>query len=86
MIENYDMRSADETPVNHHIKSIVKCDDPVDVTKNPHEFVVKGAVCNTVGRMVNNIAIQPEPCHENLVLYHYATRSRQRLDRQDTPR
>ena len=76
VIENYDMRSADEMPVNHHIKSIVKCDDLVDVTKNPHEFVVRGAVCNTVGRMVNNIAIQPEPCHENLVLNHYATRSR----------
>ena len=33
VIENYDMRSADEMPVNHHIKSIVKCDDLVDVTK-----------------------------------------------------
>ena len=29
VIENYDMRSSDEMPVNHHIKSIVKCTDLV---------------------------------------------------------
>jgi len=76
VIENYDMRSADEMPVNHHIKSIVQCADLLDVTHNPHEFVVRRAVCNTAGRAVSNIAIQPEPCHENLVLNHYITRSR----------
>jgi hypothetical protein len=76
VIENYDLRSADELPVNHHIKSIVQCADLLDVTPNPHEFAVRGAVCNTAGRAVSNIAIQPEPCHQNLVLNHYVTRSR----------
>jgi hypothetical protein len=76
LIENYDLRSPDDLPVNHHIKSIVQCADLLDVTPNPHEFVVKGAVCNTVGRAVSNIAIQPVPCHETLVLNHYITRSR----------
>jgi tetratricopeptide (TPR) repeat protein len=78
VIENYDMRSADEMPVNHHIKSIVRCQDLLDVVKeNPHEFRVKGQVCNTAGHPVPNTAIQPEACHVNLVLNHYVTRSRQ---------
>jgi Glycosyl transferase family 2 len=76
VIENYDMRSSDEMPVNHHIKSIVKCAHLRDTTRNPHEFVVKGPVCNTAGQAVPNTAIQPDPCHQTLVLNHYMTRSR----------
>jgi hypothetical protein len=78
VIENYDMRSADEMPVNRHIKSIVRCRDLVDVnTQNPHQLHVTGEVCNTAGHPVPNTAIQPQGCHVNLVLNHYATRSRQ---------
>lgn len=76
MIENYDLRSPDTMPVNHHVKSIVRSCDLLDVTGNPHEFQVKGSVCNTSGLAVNNVAIQPVACHENLVLNHYVTRSR----------
>jgi hypothetical protein len=76
VIENYHLRSADDMPVNCHVKSIVRCADLVDVTTNPHEFQVKGRVCDTLGREVSNIAIQPTPCHANLVVNHYITRSR----------
>lgn len=76
VIDSYIMRSPDAMPVNAHVKSIVKCEDLVGVTNNPHQFVVKGPVCNTAGRPVTNLAIQPGPCHENLVLNHYVTRSR----------
>jgi hypothetical protein len=76
VIENYHLRSADDMPVNCHVKSIVRCADLLDVTKNPHEFQVRGRVCDTLGREVSNIAIQPAPCHANLVLNHYITRSR----------
>ena len=77
VIENYDLRSIDETPVNRHVKSIVKCSDLLDVSGNPHEFQVKGPVCDTLGRVAPNVAIQPVACHEKLVINHYVTRSRQ---------
>jgi hypothetical protein len=76
VIENYTWRSADDLPVNCHVKSIVRCSGLLDVTANPHEFQVKGRVCNTRGQAVNLTAIQPVPCHDDLVLNHYVTRSR----------
>jgi hypothetical protein len=77
VLENYDLRCADEMPVNRHIKSIVKCSDLLDITSNPHEFQVKGAASDTRGRAVVNVAIQPLVCHQELVINHYVTRSRQ---------
>jgi hypothetical protein len=76
VIENYTLRSVDEMPVNRHVKSIARCADLLDVTQNPHEFRLRGPVCDTLGRTVRNIAIQPTACHEILVLNHYITRSR----------
>jgi hypothetical protein len=77
MLENYVLRAPDEMPVNAHVKSIVKCSDVLDATANPHEFQVNGPVCNSLGRPVPNIGIQPQPCHARLVINHYVTRSRE---------
>lgn len=76
-IEAYTKRTTDDFPANAHVKSIVRCSALLDVTRNPHEFVVRGAVCNAAGQPVDNIAIQSTPCHTDLVINHYQTRSRQ---------
>lgn len=75
VIENYDRRAPDDFDMNRHVKSIVRCADLVDVTQNPHEFVVRGQAVNTAGQPVTNIAIQELVCHENLVINHYHTKS-----------
>jgi hypothetical protein len=77
VIESYHLRAADSVPVNRHVKTILRCADALDVTLNPHEFRVRGPVCDALGRPVRNIAIQPEDCHQGLVLNHDQTRSRQ---------
>lgn len=77
LIETYDMRVDDALPVNRHVKSIVRCADLLDVTQNPHEFRVKGKVCNALGQEVPNIGVQPSACHQGLVINHYYTKSRQ---------
>jgi hypothetical protein len=77
VIEAYGRRAADDVPVNRHVKTILRCADAVDVMQNPHEFRLRGPVCNALGRAVSNVAIQPEACHQGLVLNHYQTRSRQ---------
>lgn len=77
VIENYVMRSPDALPVNRHIKSLVRCAELLDVTENPHEFQVAGPVCDTAGRPAEMVGIRNAVCHENLVVNHYMTRSRQ---------
>jgi hypothetical protein len=77
VIENYVMRSPDSLPVNRHIKSFVRCSALLDVTENPHEFQVRGPVCDTAGRPAEMVGIRNVACHANLVLHHYMTRSRQ---------
>ena len=88
VIEAYDLRSEDVLPVNRHVKSIVRCADLLDVTQNPHEFRLKGAVCNPLGQEVPNIALQQTPCHQGLVINHYYTKSRRewlsKINRGDT--
>jgi hypothetical protein len=77
VIENYMARTPDHFPANQHVKSIVRASDLLDVTQNPHEFVVRGAVCNAAGEPIANVAIQPSAHHQGLVINHYQTRSRQ---------
>ena len=77
VIEAYKMRTPDDYHANRHIKSIVRCASLVDVTHNPHAFVLRGDACDASGRPVTNLAIQPVACHTDLVINHYHTRSRQ---------
>ena len=77
VIENYDQCAADDFPTNRHIKTIARCSELLDVTANPHEFNVAGRVFNTAGHPAPNVAIQEQPCYQNLVINHYFTRSRQ---------
>jgi hypothetical protein len=76
VIENYDRRAPDEFDMNRHVKSIVRCAELVDVTQNPHEFVIRGHTVNTAGQAVPNVAIQQHAYHEHLVINHYHTKSR----------
>lgn len=76
VIEAYDLRADDSLPVNRQVKSVVRCADLLDVTQTPHEFRVKGPVCNPLGQAVPNTALQPSPCHEGLVINRYYTKSR----------
>ena len=77
VIENYTLRLADDQDLNHTVKSIVRCSDILTVSVTPHEFRVRGPVCDTLGRAVVNMPVQPTPCHANLVVNHYITKSRQ---------
>ena len=77
VLERSDMRAPDGMPVNAHMKSISRCADLLGSTPNPHEFVLKGPICNSLGAAVPNIGIQPKPVHRRLVINHYVTRSRQ---------
>src|SRR5258708_4797391 len=45
--------------------------------RDPHEFRVRGQVCDTLGRQALNIPNQPSACHEILVVNHYITKSKQ---------
>jgi hypothetical protein len=77
VIENYDMRLGEDEPVNHTVKSIVKCTDLEGISATPHEFRVRGQVCDTLGRQALNIPNQASACHEILVVNHYITKSKQ---------
>ncbi len=77
VMETYDLRAEDGLPVNRHVKSIIRCAHLLDVAQNPHEFRVTGPVCNTAGQDVPNIGLQPVACHDDLVINHYYTKSRQ---------
>lgn len=77
VIESYHQRAAEDLPLNHHVKTIYRGADVLGVTRNSHEFDLRGPVCNTAGQAVPNTGIQPVPCHTGMVLNHYQTRSRQ---------
>lgn len=79
VIENYDRRAADDFPANRHVRAIVRCNELLDVTQNPHEFRINGPVFNTTGHLAPNSEIQEQPCYQNLVINHYYARSRQDL-------
>jgi hypothetical protein len=76
VIEQYTLRTADDFPANRHVKTIARCSELVDVTFNPHEFVLSGNTCDPTGRAVPNLGIQPAECHQAMVINHYQTRSR----------
>ncbi|HVC62504.1 MAG TPA: glycosyltransferase family 2 protein [Acetobacteraceae bacterium] len=76
VIETYDRRAADNFPAHRHARTIVRCNELLDVTQNPHEFRVNGPVFNTAGHLAPNSAIQDQPCYQNLVINHYYARSR----------
>lgn len=75
-IEAFSRRLPDGAENDRHIKSIVRCDRLLYVSDNPHCFALSGPVCDTLGREVDNIPLQPAACHQVLVLNHYFTRSR----------
>jgi hypothetical protein len=75
-IEAYHLRAPDDAPVSHHVKTILRCTEALAPAANPHEFQLLGSPCDPLGRPVPNIGIQPEACHEGLVINHYHTRSR----------
>lgn len=77
VIESYDQRAADDFPANRHVKTIARCNELLDVTANPHEFKIAGPVFNTAGHLAPNIAMQEQPCYQNLVINRYHARSRQ---------
>ncbi len=76
-IDNYTKRAADSFQSNRHIKSVVRCADLIDVSGNPHQFLLRGEPCDALGRTIPNDPIQKSSCHERLVINHYQTRSRQ---------
>jgi hypothetical protein len=65
----------EEHQVHAHVKSIVKLCDAFSV-EGPHVINVKGSVCNSAGRVVSAISLQPVPCFENAYISHFYTRSR----------
>ena len=75
VIENYDRRADDDFPANRHVKAVARCSLLLDVAQNPNEFRINGPVFNTAGHLAPNSAIQARPCHQNLVINHYYTRS-----------
>jgi hypothetical protein len=49
----------------------------LDVTAKPDEFKLAGPAFNTAGHLAPNVAIQEQPCYQNLVINKYYARSRQ---------
>ena len=74
--ENYDRRLPDSDPWHRHVKSLVRVSDLLDCDA-PHVAHLRGPVCNTRGETVNNEPIQPQTCHDHLVINHYYTKSQE---------
>jgi len=74
-IANYVMRVPDATPVNQHVKSLLRTHDLRDAHSTPHIMVSLGPVCNTRGQRIPAHARHDPPCHDAIVLNHYLTRS-----------
>ena len=87
VIETCDRRAPDDYPANRHVRTIARCSGLLDVTDDPHEFRVSGQLFNTAGHLAPNRSVQAQPCYLNLVINHYAARSRQdwqaKLERND---
>jgi hypothetical protein len=87
VIETCDRRAPDDYPANRHVRTIARCSGLLDVADDPHEFRVSGQVFNTAGHLAPNRSVQAQPCYLNLVINHYAARSRQdwqaKLERDD---
>jgi hypothetical protein len=77
VIERDDRRVPDDDPANRHVRTLARCGDLLDVMENPREFRVSGQVFNTAGHLAPNCSVQAQPCYQNLVINHYAARSRQ---------
>lgn len=77
VIENYNLRLDDEKPVNRTVKSIVRCADLEGISATPHQFDVRGPVCDTLGRQTFNTPTQPVACQGMAVINHYITKSKQ---------
>ena len=70
----YDHRLPDDDPWHCHVKSIVRVSDLVNCDA-PHVAHLRGPVCNTRGETISNEPIQPQACHDRLVINHYYTKS-----------
>lgn len=76
-IERHDRRAADDFPGNHRTKAIIRCSALLGVGDDAQEFRIDGPVFNTAGDLATNSAVQAPPCYQNLVINHYAARSRE---------
>ncbi len=75
VLENYWLRLAETSPVNQHVKSLVRTSELVAAHTTPHILVTAGPLCNTRGELVPAHARHDQPCHDVMVLNHYLTRS-----------
>ena len=77
VIECHDRRAADDFPGNRHVRSIVRCSTLQSGRDDAQAYSVVGPVFNTAGQPAVNSPVQPQPCYQNLVINHYAARSRE---------
>lgn len=76
VIDSYTRRLPENSAMNRHVKSIMRCNDLVDA-RGVHHFLVKGRSCNANGTAVPNVPIQEAACHEVMWLNHYRYKSRE---------
>ncbi len=77
VIERHDRRAADDFPGNRHVRSIVRCSTLQSGRDAAQAYSVVGPVFNTAGQPAVNSPVQPQACYQNLVINHYAARSRE---------
>jgi len=80
VMENYTQRVPEQWLVNRHVKTFARCAELLGPGATPHTFRLRGDVCDASGRQVGNVPIQPAVCHDQLVINHYFTKSREDWD------
>ena len=77
VLDNYRDRVPEDWNGNRHVKTLARVADLIDIGINAHAFKLRQSPCNPLSQPAPNVAIQPYPCHERLVINHYLTRSRE---------
>jgi hypothetical protein len=77
VIENYIHRLPEDFPASRHVKSLVRGRAVTSAGTTPHIINVSGPTCNTLGETVLSYAEQPVACHDQMLINHYFTKSRE---------
>jgi hypothetical protein len=77
VIENYTRCVPEIFVANRTVKSLVRTSDLIGLLGTAHVFDTKGPICNSLGELVPNVAIQDSVCHDVMCLNHYYTKSRE---------
>jgi hypothetical protein len=70
VIGNYTSRLPEQTPVNRHVKSVVRTTALIGAGPTPHVPAIKGDACHPGGETIGTEPIQPHAYHDVAVINH----------------